>query len=235
VDAGEAGSRSRPLRAESVAAFYEGVLDMLAAVGLTVAIWTKPQEVADPVLFEQDHANCAYDAEAARNFWRILVSSRNVFERFRSRFAGKATPAHFFWGSFDLACTRFSGWLAPPRKGVISGPAYSHEVSSVGFWPGGNGIDGPAYYAYTVPAPPGLEKAVVRPAAARWDGRLSEFILMYDDVRAALSPEDALYQELRRQGMSREPPSTGPLAVPRLRARSHAGSEASGLTRRSGR
>jgi hypothetical protein len=194
VDAGEAGTRSRPLRAESVAVFYRGVLDMLAAVGLHVSIWTKPQEVADPVLFEQDHVNCAYDPEAARNFWRILVSSRNVLERFRSRFTGKSTPAHFFWGSFDLACTRFSGRPAPPRKGVISGPAYSHEVSSVGFWPGGNGIDGPAYYAYTVPAPPGLDKAVVRPATARWDGRLSEFILMYDDVRAAVSPENVLYE-----------------------------------------
>ena len=194
VDAGEAGSKSRPLRAEPVADFYAGVLEMLRAVGLSVAISTKPQEVPNPVPFEHDRADFAYDPEAARNFWRILVSSRNVFERFRSRFAGKSSPAHFFWGSFDLACTRFSGRPAPPRKGVISGPAYSHEVSSVGFWPGGNGIDGPAFYAYTVPAPAGLEKAAVRPSAAHWDTRLAEFLLMYDDVRAAPSPEDALYE-----------------------------------------
>lgn len=193
VDAGEKGSRTRPLRAESVADFYRGVLDMLAPLGIEVAISTKPQEVPHPVLFEHDHTNCSYDAASARDFWRILVSSRVVFERFRSHFVGKCSPAHFFWGSFDLACTRFSGRPAPPRKGVISGPAYSHEVSSHGFWPG-MGIDGPAFYAYTVPPPPGIENAAIRPAATRWDRGLGEFLLMYDDVRSAPSPEDALYQ-----------------------------------------
>jgi hypothetical protein len=113
-------------------------------------------------------------------------------ERFRAKFIGKCSPVHFFWGSFDLACTRFSGRLAPPRKGVISGPAYSHEESSAGFWPGGSGIEGAAYYAYTVPKPAGIETAPVRPAAATWNPRLSEFILMYDDVRRAESPEIAL-------------------------------------------
>jgi hypothetical protein len=115
-------------------------------------------------------------------------------EQFRGRFIGKCSPVHFFWGSFDLACTRFSGRKAPPRKGVISGPAYSHEVSSVGFWPGGGAVDGPAYYAYTVPKPAGLEDAAVRPAAAKWNPQLSEFILMYDDVRLADSPEGDLLE-----------------------------------------
>jgi hypothetical protein len=117
-----------------------------------------------------------------------------VFQRFRSKFVGKCSPVHFFWGSFDLACTRFSGRPAPPRKGAISGPAYSHEESSHGFWPGGGAVDDPAYYAYTVPAPAGLEAAQIRPAAASWNAALGEFILMYDDVRNAASPEQALYE-----------------------------------------
>jgi hypothetical protein len=194
IDAGETGARARPLGAGTVASFYHGILNDLKTLGIGVAISPKPQEVPDPIFFDADHKPCIYDAESARSFWRILVSARNVFERFRGRYIGKSSPAHFFWGSFDLACTRFSGRPAPPRKGVISGPAYSHEVSSVGFWPGGSGIDGPAFYSYTVPQPPGLENAPVRPAAARWHSGLSEFILMYDDVRASPSPEDAVYQ-----------------------------------------
>lgn len=111
-------------------------------------------------------------------------------------FTGKCSPVHFFWGSFDLACTRFSGRPAPARKGVISGPAYSHEVSSAGFWPGGGAVDNPAFYSYTVPQPPGIETQPVRPAGAGWNTALSEFILMYDDVRLAPSPEETLYQFL---------------------------------------
>ena len=122
------------------------------------------------------------------------MSSGKVFDRFRSKFIGKCSPTHFFWGSFDLASTRFSGRPGPPRKGAISGPAYSHEVSSCGFWPGGGAVAGPAYYAYLVPKPAGLENARIRPAAAGWNRELSEFVLMYDDVRAAESPEDALYE-----------------------------------------
>jgi hypothetical protein len=118
-------------------------------------------------------------------------------ERFRGKFIGKCSPVHFFWGSFDLACTRFSGRLAPPRKGVISGPAYSHEVCSAGFWPGGGAIDGPAYYSYAVPRPAGIEKEAIRPAAAGWNPALSEFLLMYDDVRRAESPEQVLYEFLQ--------------------------------------
>jgi hypothetical protein len=187
---------SRSLCPQSVAAFYRNIMDALGTLGIAVEIQPKPQEVADAVPFDQDEADCFYDADAAHRFWRILVSSSKVLERFRSKFLGKCSPTQFFWGSFDLACTRFSGRLAPPRKGVISGPAYSHEESSAGFWPGGGAVDGPAYYAYTIPRPDGLETAAIRPAAAKWNAELSEFILMYDDVRAADSPEETLYEFL---------------------------------------
>jgi hypothetical protein len=187
---------SRPLRAESVAEFYNGLMEALRYLGIEVAMNLKPQEIANAIPFDRDFVNCSWDAERAYRFWRILVSSAKVLERFRSKFIGKCSPVHFFWGSFDLACTRFSGRLAPPRKGVISGPAYSHEVCSAGFWPGGGAVAGPAYYSYAVPQPPGIEKESIRPAAARWNTQLSEFILMYDDVRTAESPEDALYEFL---------------------------------------
>ena len=190
------GGSSRPLRPEPVAAFYSGVLQSLATLGIDVKINPKPQEVADPVPFDQDEVHHSYDAIYAQRFWRILVSSSAVLERFRGRFLGKCSPVHFFWGSFDLACTRFSGRPAPPRRGVISGPAYSHEVSSAGFWPGGGAIDDAAYYAYSVPQPAGMEKEPIRPPAAGWNSQLSEFILMYDEVRRAESPEQTLYDFL---------------------------------------
>jgi hypothetical protein len=161
-----------------------------------VEINHKPQEVADPVPFDRDYAHCLYDAQSAHRLWRILLSSAKVFDRFRGEFVGKCSPVHFFWGSFDLACSRFSGRLAPPRKGMISGPAYSHELCSAGFWPGGGALDGPAYYSYTVPKPAGLEGEKIRPAAASWNAQLSEFILMYDDMRRTESPEQALYDFL---------------------------------------
>jgi hypothetical protein len=192
----EGAGVSRPLRAESVADFYRAVCDALAYLGISVEINPVPQEVAQPVPFDRDAANGAYDPAYANRFWRILVSTAKVMERFRGKFTGKCSPVHFFWGSFDLACTRFSGRLAPPRKGAISGPAYSHEVSSAGFWPGGGAVDGPAFYAYTVPAPSGIERERIRPDGAIWHPQLSEFILMYDEVRRAQSPEDALYQFL---------------------------------------
>jgi hypothetical protein len=192
----EGASVSRPLRAESVADFYNGIFKILPTLGISTEIDLKPQEVPDAVPFDRDTAHCSYDAEYAQRFWRILVSSSKVFERFRAKFIGKCSPVHFFWGSFDLACTRFSGRLAPPRRGAISGPAYSHEVCSAGFWPGGGAIEGPAYYSYTIPQPPGLESQIVRPAAAGWNTQLSEFILMYDDVRRAQSPEQDLYEFL---------------------------------------
>ena len=187
---------SRPLQPESVAAFYAGTFECLASLGIVVTINLAPQEVGDRVPFDQDSAHCFYDAQYAQRFWRILVSSAKVLERFRAKFIGKCSPVHFFWGGFDLACTRFSGRVAPRRPGVISGPAYSHEVCSAGFWPGGGAVEGPAYYSYTVPQPAGIEAEPIRPATARWDPQLSEFILMYDDVRRADSPEDVLYQFL---------------------------------------
>jgi hypothetical protein len=192
----EGPSYSRPLRGESVASFYGAMREALESLGIAVEIDPMPQEVAGAVSFDRDYANCTYDAEYANRHWRILVSSAKVLQRFRAKFIGKCSPVHFFWGSFDLACTRFSGRTAPARKGVISGPAYSHEESSAGFWPGGGVVDGPAFYSYTVPQPPGIESQPIHPAGAGWNARLSEFILMYDDVRRAESPEEALYEFL---------------------------------------
>jgi hypothetical protein len=189
-------SVSRPLRPESVAAFYKGISESLALLGIAIDINLRPQEIAGAVPFDCDEANCSYDPEYAFRLWRILVSTSKVMDQFRGKFIGKCSPVHFFWGSFDLACTRFSGRLAPPRKGVISGPAYSHEVCSSGFWPGGGIVDGPAFYSYTIPQPVGIEVAPVRPAGAKWNPQLSEFILMYDDVRKADSPEEALLEFL---------------------------------------
>ncbi len=196
ISTSEGGGIVRPLRAESVAAFYTRTLQDLASMGIFVEIDPVPQEVMDCPSFDRDYANFSYDPEYAHRFWRVLVSSAKVLERFRAKFIGKCSPVHFFWGSFDLACTRFSGRPAPPRKGVISGPAYSHEECSAGFWPGGGAVDGPAYYSYTVPQPEGIEKEPIRPAAASWNQQLSEFILMYDDVRRAESPEQSLYEFL---------------------------------------
>jgi uncharacterized protein DUF5996 len=196
ISTSEGASVSRPLQAESVASFYGALSESMKSLGIAVNINLKPQEVAGAVPFDRDFANCSYDAEYAHRFWRILVSSAKVMEQFRAKFTGKCSPVHFFWGSCDLACTRFSGRPAPARGGVISGPAYSQEVSSAGFWPGGGAVDGPAYYSYMVPRPAGLEEARVRPAAASWNQQLSEFILMYDDVRRAASPEQTLYEFL---------------------------------------
>ena len=190
ITTSEGVSVSRPLRAESVADFYHGVFETLGWLGISANIYLKPQEIPDPVPFDCDTGNCSYDAEYAQRLWRILISSSKVLQRFRGKFLGKCSPVHFFWGSFDLACTRFSGRPAPPRKGVISGPAYSHEVCSAGFWPGGGMIDSPAYYCYTVPQPAGIENQ------PRWNSQLSEFILMYDDVRSADNPEQSLYEFL---------------------------------------
>lgn len=193
----EGDTASRPLIAESVASFYSGISQSLTSLGIEVKINPNPQEVPGAVPFDRDFSNCSYNAEYAHRFWRILVSTSKVMERFRAKFTGKCSPVHFFWGSCDLACTRFSGRPAPPRKGVISGPAYSQEVCSAGFWPGGGDVDGPAFYSYMVPQPLGLSESQVQPDAAKWNGQLSEFILMYDDVRLAGSPESDLYAFLQ--------------------------------------
>jgi hypothetical protein len=181
-----------PLGPQPVAIFYERVMTALRSLGIEAQINTRPQELSEAVPFEQDFAHASYDREYVYRFWRILISSARVMQEFRARFYGKASPVHFFWGSFDLACTRFSGRSAPPRHGVITGPAYSHEAISAGFWPGGGAVDGPAYYAYAAPPPAGLDAARVEPEQARWDPALGEFILMYDDVRHSEAPERAL-------------------------------------------
>jgi hypothetical protein len=183
--------RSLPLQPETVSSFYGRVMAAVRSLGIDVAINTKPQELPNPIPFDQDQKHASYDREYAHRFWRILLASNNVMSEFRSRFIGKCSPVQFFWGSFDLACTRFSGRPAPPRKGVITSEAYSHEVISAGFWPGGGDV-GPAFYSYTVPAPAGLGEAKLKPAAAFWSKELSEFLLMYDDVRSAESPRAAL-------------------------------------------
>lgn len=189
------GSRkSLALSPMTVADFYEKVLRMLRSSGIDVRIWRMPVEIPDPIPFDEDRIHASYDPEAAQRFWKILLSVQCVFDEFRSRFIGKCSPIHFFWGSFDLAVTRFSGRPAPERPGAdrITREAYSHEVSSVGFWPGSGVITDPAFYSYTSPEPEGFRDWPVRPAQARYDTEVSEFILMYDDVRTSALPSAAL-------------------------------------------
>jgi hypothetical protein len=187
-----------PLAPRSVADFYDELMHTLQSLGIDAKIRGIPDEVANPIPFAEDRVHASYDAEFANRFWRVLLSTDRVLHEFRSLFLGKCSPVHFFWGSFDLCVTRFSGRRAPERReaDAITREAYSHEVSSAGFWPGA-GFDGPAFYAYSAPAPPGLEKQKVRPQAAMYHPKLSEFILMYDDVRASHSPENALMEFLQ--------------------------------------
>jgi hypothetical protein len=189
------GRQVLPLGPLAVAEFYATLMKTLRGMGIDAAINTRPQEMPLTTPFEEDYVHAAYDPEYARRFFQVLVSTQNVMQEFRGRFIGKCSPVHFFWGSFDLACTRFCGRPAPPRKGVITGPAYSHECISAGFWPGA-GFSGPAFYAYTAPPPAGLEGEPVRPAEAGWNKALGEFILMYDDVRKAEAPRDTLMEFL---------------------------------------
>jgi uncharacterized protein DUF5996 len=196
VRASDGRTKAIALVPRSVADFHAELLAVLRAVDISVTIGGRPDEVPNPIPFAEDRTHAAYDAVFAERFWRILVSVDAVLKEFRGRFVGKCSPVHFFWGSFDLAVTRFSGRRAPERPGAdpITREAYSHEVISAGFWPGGGGVDGPAFYSYTAPAPAGLEREAVRPAAARWDSTLGEFLLMYDDVRTAPSPRAALLE-----------------------------------------
>ncbi len=187
-------SETLALTSMPVAAFYDHVMRMLRSQGISVKIWRMPVEIPDPIPFDEDRIHTAYDPDAAQRFWRILVSVQNVLEQFRSGFLGKCSPIHFFWGSFDLAVTRFSGRPAPERQGAdrITREAYSHEVSSVGFWPGSGQLTDPAFYSYAAPEPAGFRNWSVRPPQAHYDPQLSEFILMYDDVRGSASPETTL-------------------------------------------
>ena len=184
---------------QSVADFYKKFMAALAELGINVRIRTMPCEIPDPIPFEQDNTHSAYDPEAAHKFWRILVWVDQIFKEFRAGFQGKASPVHFFWGSFDLAVTRFSGRPAPERPGAdsITREAYSHEVSSAGFWPGGGDIKGPAFYSYAAPEPSGFAEQRVGPQAAFYHAQMKEFLLMYDDVRTAASPKRALMDFLQ--------------------------------------
>jgi len=184
---------------QSVADFYKKFMGAFAELGINVRIRTTPCEIPDPIPFEQDNTHSAYDPEAAHKFWRILVWVDQIFKEFRAGFQGKASPVHFFWGSFDLAVTRFSGRPAPERPGAdsITREAYSHEVSSAGFWPGGGDIKGPAFYSYAAPEPSGFAEQRVGPQAAFYHAQMKEFLLMYDDVRTAASPKGALMEFLQ--------------------------------------
>lgn len=180
------------LAPRSVAEFYRELMDTLGSLAIEVRIHARPDEVAEPVPFADDHKHASYDAEYANRFWRILVQADRIFKQFRSGFIGKCSPVHFFWGSCDLAVTRFSGRRAPERPGAdaITREAYSHEVISHGFWPGGGAVEAPIFYSYTTPAPPGLDKASIQPGF--YSTELSEFILPYEDVRRSDSPDNTL-------------------------------------------
>jgi len=193
--------RSLPLEARAVAVFHADIMNALRDMQLPVRIWTMPVEVPNPVRFTEDCAHASYDKAPVEAFWHILARCERVFSRARCRFIGKASPVHFFWGSFDLAVTRFSGRPAPPREGpAFMRDAYSHEVISHGFWPGsgpgtafGPGpVDEPAFYAYGAPSPPGFEQIHVEPPGAFYHRELGEFILPYRVVREAANPEQAL-------------------------------------------
>jgi len=188
-------SRAFRLEPRTVAQFYSKLMGALHSLAIDVKTWPMPVEVPRPVRFTLDESHASYDAEYAQRFWRALVSVNNVFWEFRSRFIGKSSPVHFFWGSFDLAVTRFSGRLAPERSGAegFMKDAYSHEVSSVGFWLcDGEVIKDAAFYAYAVPEPAGFRDYRVRPATAFYHPDKGEYFLMYDEVRSAANPAEVL-------------------------------------------
>jgi hypothetical protein len=193
IDASDGARRTLPLAPRTVADFYREVMATLRGMDLPVKIWPMPVEIPNPIRFTEDTVHGSYDASLANRFWRILGETQHALTACRCGFIGKCSPAHFFWGSFDLAVTRFSGRLAPPREGpAFMRDAYSHEVISHGFWPGSGPVLEPAFYAYAVPEPQDLKNAAVRPHGAYYHRELGEFILPYEVVRAALSPEDAI-------------------------------------------
>ena len=185
--------RTIPLAPQSVADFYQSVMDALRAMNLAVKIWPMPVEIPSPIRFDQDTVHHTYDPEAANRAWRVLAQVERVLNVSRCSFVGKCSPVHFFWGAFDVAVTRFSGRPAPPREGpAFMREAYSHEVISHGFWPGGGPVLEPVFYAYAVPEPAGLKEAAVQPAAAYYHRELGEFILPYEAVRSSADPDRAI-------------------------------------------
>jgi hypothetical protein len=198
IDVSNGRREAFALTPSPVAEFYAEVMGRLRALGLETRIWTMPVEIADPVPFDEDHAHTSYDHVQVNRFWRALAQIDQVFAAFRSHFVGKVSPVHFFWGSFDLAVTRFSGRAAPPPPpnsmipDAVNREAYSHEVSSAGFWPGNGGYGEAAFYSYAYPQPAGFADAAARPIGAAYAKEIGEFILPYAAVRSAASPEAAL-------------------------------------------
>jgi hypothetical protein len=195
----DGASASFALEPRTVADFYDEYMNLLRGLGVEVKIWPVPVELAEVTPFPEDREHRSYDRDAVNRFWRVLVQSSRVMREFRGRFTGKASPVHFFWGGFDLAATRFSGRSAPPHPGGapnvgdwVMREAYSQEVSSAGFWPGGGALNEPAFYSYAYPEPAGFADALVQPEAAYYDRAMGEFILPYESVRLAPSPERAL-------------------------------------------
>ena len=202
IETNEGRTKFIPLKPMSVAVFYAQVMGALNDLGTPVSIWPVPVEVAEPIPFEQDETHCAYDPEYTQRFWRILLQTERVFTIFRARFTGKVSPIHLFWGALDLACTRFSGRIAPQHPGVkgladrVTRDAYSHEVSSCGFWPGAPGME-PFFYSYAYPEPLGFRDSPLAPALASFDRKMGEFLLPYEAMRRSADPDGALLQFLQ--------------------------------------
>jgi len=202
VQTSDEGRRVIPLRPMAVAEFYGEVMAALDGLGTPVRIWQMPCEVANPIPFGQDQIHCAYDAEFARRFWQVLLHTTRVFSVFRAGFRGKVSPIHLFWGALDLACTRFSGRTAPEHPSMpglcdrVTRDAYSHEVSSCGFWPGAPGIE-PFFYSYAYPEPPGYAQYPIAPAQARFNSSFGEFVFPYEAMRQSTDPDAALLKFLQ--------------------------------------
>ena len=204
LETSDGANRQVALRPQSVAAFYDEIMAALADLGITVKIYGVPNELPDPIPFREDREVRPYDADYANRFWRVLLQADRLFTDFRACFIGKCSPVHFFWGSFDLAVTRFSGRTAPPHPGgvphlpdAVTREAYSHEVSSAGFWPGGGPIDYAAFYSYAYPTPAGFKSRPIEPAEAFFHEGLGEFLLPYDAVRKAADPDAMVTQFLQ--------------------------------------
>ena len=203
IETTDGSTRKFSLRPQSVAEFYQEMMAALESLKMPVTIWTTPVEVPDRTPFEEDQKHAAYDPEYAQRCWRILVQASRVLTKFRSRFTGKVSPVHFFWGAFDMAVSRFSGRPAPLHPGVpncgvfVMQEAYSHEVSSCGFWPGGGLVDEPAFYSYAYPEPEGFEDYPIRPPEAYYNTGISEFLLPYEVVRTSNSHDEVLLNFLQ--------------------------------------
>lgn len=204
IQTSDGGQGGFPLEPQTVAEFYRKIFAELARLGIEIEIHKVPSELAEAIPFDENEVNKSYDREYANRFWRILVQCDRVFRIFRARYSGKCSPVHFFWGAGDLAVTRFSGRTAPQHPGGIPNlpdwvtrEAYSHEVSSCGFWPGGGVIDYPAFYSYAYPPPPGFSTAKVLPKEAVYNETLGEFLLAYDAVREADTPDEVLLSFLQ--------------------------------------